>query len=462
MKDNVQSAVQQIAQDVGSLAIEVVDVAANVDMVSNRVASQVEGFKTLETATREVVGSNVEIAGSSIRLQEETSQRKIEIEDTKHTAQASLDEIRQLIEEVSGINGEMGELNEALDTVGKVAKEISIIASQTKLLALNATIEAARAGKLGKGFAVVADEVKALAGQTETATDQIAESLKALTETIYSVGKRSAASVDTARSVQVGAQSIGGAFEQVDQMIESLDGGLDEIVSSTNRIETQCSHLDETVIDLSKGVEQSQQNLEQANVRLNLLKGLSEDLVGEVAEIDVETNDTTYIQLAQKTANRISELFEQGLEAGHIKEAALFDRNHQPVLGSNPKQFTTPALPFYERVLPDIQEEVFASAPEIAACIAVDTKGYLPVHNKQFCNPQRPHDPEWNQAHCRNKMFFNDTVGLKAAQSQKSFLLQVYRRDLGNGQSTMLKSLSAPIFVKGKHWGALRVGYKVE
>ena len=47
------------------------------------------------------------------------------------------------------------------------------IAEQTKLLALNATIEAARAGEAGKGFAVVANEVKALANQTNTATEDI-------------------------------------------------------------------------------------------------------------------------------------------------------------------------------------------------------------------------------------------------------------------------------------------------
>ncbi|MEP7030920.1 MAG: methyl-accepting chemotaxis protein [Pseudolabrys sp.] len=57
--------------------------------------------------------------------------------------------------------------------IGEVVNLIATIAEQTNLLALNATIEAARAGQAGRGFAVVAAEVKALAVQTQAATQAI-------------------------------------------------------------------------------------------------------------------------------------------------------------------------------------------------------------------------------------------------------------------------------------------------
>ena len=67
----------------------------------------------------------------------------------------------------------------------------------------------------------------------------------------------------------------------------------------------------------------------------------------------------------------------------------------------------------------------------------------------------------WNTANCRNRRIFDDRVGLAAGRNTKPFLLQLYRRDMGGGKSVMMKDLSVPITVRGRHWGGFRMGYRL-
>ncbi len=104
-------------------------------------------------------------------------------------------------ETMNHMASELTSLLTELSKVEKISKQIDAIASQTNLLALNATIEAARAGDAGRGFAVVAGEVKALAGQTSSATGEIAATLKALMEMTNKLDQLGRAGVDAVEQI---------------------------------------------------------------------------------------------------------------------------------------------------------------------------------------------------------------------------------------------------------------------
>ena len=95
----------------------------------------------------------------------------------------------------------------------------------------------------------------------------------------------------------------------------------------------------------------------------------------------------------------------------------------------------------------------------IVFCVAWAKGGYLPTHNPNYRLPQGP-DPVWNNANCRNRRLFNDRAVKKVAANTKPFLLQTYRRDMGGGNFVLMKDLSSPIFIRGRHWGAFRMGFR--
>lgn len=99
-------------------------------------------------------------------------------------------------------------LRESSAAIGNVVNLIAQIARQTTLLALNSTIEAARAGAAGKGFAVVATEVKALAVQTQNATEEITRKIEALQ-------KDATGSADAVHRISQAIEKIRPVFENV-------------------------------------------------------------------------------------------------------------------------------------------------------------------------------------------------------------------------------------------------------
>ena len=132
-----------------------------------------------------------------------------------HSAQGIGSQVRdagKLADEASAAAEEaslnVGRLRESSAAIGNVVNLIAQIARQTTLLALNSTIEAARAGDAGRGFAVVATEVKALAVQTQHATEEITKRIDALQ-------RDAAGSVDAVHRISQAIAAIRPVFENV-------------------------------------------------------------------------------------------------------------------------------------------------------------------------------------------------------------------------------------------------------
>ena len=183
-------------------------------------------------------------------------------------------------------------------------------------------------------------------------------------------------------------------------------------------------------------------------------------MIGLIANSGFRTADTKFIEAVQAGAAELAEAFEAAVEAGRISIGDLFSEDYVAIPDTDPLQQMTPFVALTDEICPDVQERLLGLDEKVVFCAAVDRNGFLPTHNIKFSQPQGS-DPVWNNANSRNRRLFNDRTGLAAGQNQKPFLLQTYRRDMGGGEFVLMKDLSAPILVQGRHWGGLRMGYRI-
>lgn len=451
--------INDLAASAAALSIEMVDVAGNVETISAAVSQNAGGCSALLASAREVSDSS-EVIGDASRTARDAAQRcSAEVSSSRETLEGALGQIGELVGSVVRIQEQLTGLDESLKKVATVCAGIDAIAKQTNLLALNATIEAARAGDAGRGFAVVAGEVKALARQTSEATAEIDSTLGELTERAQQLAAYGATSQECAAAAKAGAETFGEIIVTVGDAMEEMERETGAIDGAAQTIGARSQGFLGTAEEMDAAMSSASENLEEASGRINRLIQVTESVVRRTADDPDNELDRPFVDRAKQAAEEISKLFTEALDRGEISEAQLFDRNYAAVPNTDPQQHSAGCLAVTDRLLPPLQEALLEADSRVVFCAAVDENGYLPTHNKKFSQPQGD-DPVWNNANCRNRRIFDDRVGLSAGRSQAPFLLQIYRRDMGGGNFVLMKDVSAPIMVRGKHWGGFRIGYR--
>jgi methyl-accepting chemotaxis protein len=459
--DEVLSALQKTAGSVGSLGTEVVDIAGRIEVLSAKIDKEAQLFIKLQEISNNLKRSNKQVESSVQVAQELASDANSNLEESRQTLETSLNDIRILTESVTRNASQLADLNDALREVRKIASNIGAIAKQTNLLALNATIEAARAGEAGRGFAVVAEEVKQLAKKTSDSTSQISGTLTTLGNQIESLVSHGEKNQDIAEHVRKGTSKIQDVINSIAGKVQAIDEQSNHIAHAVKNIDDQTRQTAEGLDELTLDVQEASLNVVKARDRASNLRSWTEELIRFTVVPGVVTVDTPMIDMCKRKAQEIAEMFEQALVDGKLSEQDLFDRNYVPVPGSNPVQYMTRFAEFCDKNLPPIQEPALEN-DRVTACVSVDINGYMPRHMTFRSHPQRPNDPEWNKTNSRYRMIYNDPVGLAAARNTKPFLLQTYRAVLGAGEYALVKDCSAPIYVRGKHWGGLRLTYDLK
>lgn len=539
------------------LELELVAMVRQLERAANSVAIGAQSTATTLSTIRHRTEALTERSGDAQMTAETFSQAAEKFTQSAYGIGAQVRDASKLADEASSAAREASlnveRLRESSAAIGNVVNLIASIAKQTTLLALNSTIEAARAGAAGKGFAVVASEVKALAVQTQSATEEIKKKIDALQQD-------AATSFDAVHRITKAIDAIKPVFEHVNgavaeqnettsemtqnaasasQFIVSVSTSSAEIDSATkeaeahgenvaqagkavtmfaDKLKTRCAVLlrkDERAerkaermpcrlaieiatrsspikaevfeisldgiliggpsaesIALNETFKATLQDIgaceiraterSPAGVRAEFVKAdamLKERIEDKVWSIHDE--NTELVTRAMEAGDAMTKVFESAVARGDVSIDDLFDEDYVKIEGTDPVQYRTRFLDWADRALPEIQEAVLARDARAAFCAMIDRNGYLPVHNKIYSQPQRAGDLAWNTANSRNRRIFNDTAGLAAGRNIRSYLIQSYARDMGNGKTVMMREIDVPIRVNGRHWGGFRTAYKI-
>src|SRR5476649_2085806 len=331
--------VDQLANRIGGLGVELADVAGNLQEVAGRVSSQSDRFGHLQKTAETMVSANHDIADASRAVQTATTAAVSEITQSRVAVETAVQHIAELIAAVGRIELRLGAVGTALAQVAKVSGSIEAIAKQTNLLALNATIEAARAGAAGKGFAVVASEVKNLAEASRQATQLIGDTVRDLDGQIGNLIGESGDAALRAKGAGEGAQQIQSIIVRVQDGFTSVGHEIDGVAKAATSNLSHCDMVIDELGNLAKGVDLSSTELKYADDRVAKLLDVSEGLIELIAASGVETSDAPLIRIVVDTAKQISAAFESAIERGDIRLEQLMDENYREVAGTDPKQY---------------------------------------------------------------------------------------------------------------------------
>ena len=454
--------ITDIAQRIGKLSISIAEVLGDVTETSTQLKDQSDGLHGITSAVVEMEGQSKSVLSSATDAVRITHEAEARVDQTSTRLRNIVNDVTTLIDTFTQVFQQLSDLEVTLKQVRQISREVDSISRKTNLLSLNAAIEAARAGSHGRGFMVVAQEVKNLSDMTGVATGEIEETIGQLSKELMQMLETAKSAVQTAGEIREKTNGIGSEIDALPQTLAQVSGAQQSILTSTNEITASLGDVRESTANLSGGVKSSTERLGRTLSIMGGIIGDAEALTGMTSRLGVKTIDTPYIEAVQALAGEISETFTAAVRSGRISREALFSRNYTPIPNSSPEQVMTPFTEFTDYVLPPLQEPMLGFSDKVVFCAAVNVDGYLPTHNTKFSMPQKLNMPEWNASNCRNRRIFNDRVGLASGQNTRPFLLQAYRRDMGNGQTVMMKDLSAPIFVDGVHWGGIRLAYKVD
>lgn len=255
-KDNVSRLLNSVMTVSGEMTEGIIDVQEHMSKLGSAVTETRNAMEEVAVGandaavaiqnqlgqTEEIQKHIEEVEAVSGNINDSMEQAKNDVLDGKNSLKTLLAQAESSGRAGNEVAADIGELEAHMKNMQSIIELITNVASQTSLLSLNASIEAARAGEAGKGFAVVATEISNLANQTQSATVDITDVIRSVSdklkiaagtveELMESNRRQSESAVHAADSFE----KIATDTEQVDEQSRRLDSSVKQLAEA-NRV----------------------------------------------------------------------------------------------------------------------------------------------------------------------------------------------------------------------------------
>lgn len=444
---------ENYSQSAGKNSIATAQLMYSIDAMSKKLEEKAHSIAEISNSTQNIF-EHVHLVSSN--AQEASSFAKLSMKES----QQSITELNEIIVRMNTINTQTADaslkvnhLKEKSITIHNVTTVIDDIADQTNLLALNAAIEAARAGEHGRGFAVVADEVRNLAERTSQSTSEVTLIIKQIqhdTNEVYTSIEALRQEIERAAHT---VQHVGDEIKHFISNAEKIEHQIGTIAQSSDYNSEQLLDIKEMILKMREQLESGTQEMKAISGQTQAIILGSEEAHENLSAFAMDEYHEKMYQRCLNAKTRVEALFDNAIESGKLTLEAIFDTRFKPIPNTNPQKYTTAYDAFTDQTFPDIVDTLMKeNAQTLFYAVAMHTSGYISTHNARA---PLTGNYEKDLFGNRSKRIFTDS-GVRGANHEKRVLLQTYRRENGD----VMHDISIPIYIKGRHWGGFRIGYK--